>query len=190
MKLKRALATGAVVVLAAFSFTACGDDDGDGGGSGDGGDAGGAPTDASVEEFCEVWNDDTIGGGDSEDPEDQADAAHEAADRLSEVGTPEDIEDDARNGFEVFVEFLNDVEGSDIEKFAEADPTDQDAFADTLGIDKDEAEDVIAFITYAATTCVPGMDDLPTDIPTDIPTDLPTDLPTDIPTDIPTDLPS
>ena len=86
------------------------------------------------------------------------------------MGTPEDIDEYARNGFEVFVQFLSDVDADDIDKFDEADPTDQGAFADTLGIDEDEAKDVIAFITYAATSCIPGADDLPTDLPTDVPT--------------------
>jgi hypothetical protein len=176
MKLKRALATGAAVVITGFSLTACGDDDGGndggGGGGGDAGDAGDSPDNASTEDFCAVWNDDSIGGGADASPDEQADAAHEAADALAEVGTPEGMDESARNGFEVFVEFLSEVDGDDIEKFSNANPSDPDAFADTLGIDKGEAEDVIAFITYSAQECVPSMDDLPTDgLPTDEPTE-------------------
>ncbi len=85
--------------------------------------------------------------------DEQADAAHEAADKLAEVGSPEGMEDGARNGYEVFLEFLSDVDGDDIAKFAEANPADPDAFADSLGIDKDDADDVIAFITYASQQC-------------------------------------
>jgi hypothetical protein len=167
MKLKRALATGAAILIAGFSLTACGDDGGnDGGNDGgsDGGSSGGdAPDSATKEEFCAVWNDDTIGNGAGDSPDEQADAAHEAAEALAEVGTPDDLEESERNGFEVFVDFLAEVDGEDIETFAEADPTDQDSFADSLGIDKSEADDVIAFITYASQECL----QLPTEAPSE-----------------------
>jgi hypothetical protein len=163
MKLKRAVATGAAIVIAGFSLTACSSDgDGDsGGGGGDASDAGDSPDDATMEDFCGVWNDDSIGGGEDDSPDEQADAAHDAAGQLADVGTPEGIDEGARNGFEVFVKFLADVDGDDISKFAEANPTDPDAFADSLGIDKDDADDVIAFITYASQQCL----DLPTEVP-------------------------
>jgi hypothetical protein len=166
MKLKRALATGAAVLIAGFSLTACGDDggnDGGDGGSAEGSSGGDAPDSATKEEFCAVWNDDTIGNGAGDSPDEQADAAHEAAEALAEVGTPDDLEESERNGFEVFVDFLAEVDGEDIETFAEADPTDQDSFADSLGIDKSEADDVIAFITYASQECL----QLPTEAPSE-----------------------
>ena len=168
MKLKRALATGAAIVIAGFSLTACGDDDGgdNGGGSGNGGgDAADAPDNASTEEFCKVFTEmteDLDGGGSAEE---QADAAHELADKLSEVGTPEEADESQRNGFELYVDFLAEVDADDIEKFEEADQNDPDAFADTLGLDEEEVADVTAFFTLAATTCVPDMSDLPTDAP-------------------------
>ncbi len=171
MKLKRALATGAAVVIAGFSLAACSSDgDGDGGGGGgdasdagdaaEVGDAGDSPDDASVEDFCAVWNDDSIGSED-DDPDEQAEAAHIAAEKLAEVGTTEEMDDAARNGFEVFVEFLSGVDGDDIEKFAEANP-DADAFADALGIDTEDADDVIAFITYASQKCYVAPSETPT----------------------------
>lgn len=165
MKLKRALATGAAIVIAGFSLTACGDDEGGGGGGGE--DAGDSPDQASTEEFCEVWNDDTIGGDVGDDPEAQAEAAHQAADALAEVGTPEGMDESERNGFEVFVEFLAEVDGADIEKFAEADPTDEGSFADTLGIDQDDADDVIKFITFASQECM----QLPSEQPSEAPSE-------------------
>jgi hypothetical protein len=165
MKLKRAVATGAAIVIAGFSLTACGSDGGgDGGGGGDASDAsdaGGSPDNATIEDFCGVWNDDSIGGGEDDTPDEQADAAHEAADALAGVGTPEGMDEGSRNGFEVFVKFLSGVNGDDISKFAEANPTDPDAFAESLGIDKGDADDVIAFITYASQQCL----DLPTEVP-------------------------
>jgi hypothetical protein len=171
MKLKRALATGAAIVIAGFSLTACGDDGGGGGGGAGGGgggeDAGDAPDNASTDEFCKVWNDDTIGGDAGDDPDAQAEAAHKAADALAEVGTPEGMDESERNGFEVFVEFLAEVDGEDIEKFAQADPTDEDSFANSLGIDKDDADDVIKFITFASQECM----ELPSDLPSDIPSE-------------------
>jgi len=172
MKLKRALATGAAIVIAAFSLTACGDDDngGDGGGGGNGGgDAADAPDNADTKEFCDVFTqmtEDLDGGGSAEE---QADSAHELADKLSEVGTPEGADESQRNGFELYVDFLAEVDADDIKKFEEADQNDPDAFADTLGLDEEEVADVTSFFTFAATACVPGMEDLPTDAPTDTP---------------------
>ncbi len=160
MKFTRAIATGAAIVVAGFPLTACGGD-GDGGGEGKGAsDVANSPDDASLEDFCAVWNDDSIGGGADDSADEQADAAHEAADKLAEVGSPEGMEESARNGYEVFLEFLSDVDGTDIEKFAETTP-DPDAFAEALGIDKDDADDVISFITYASQQCL----DIPSESP-------------------------
>ncbi len=168
MKLKRALATGATIVIAGFSLTACGDDEGNGGGGGNGGgDAADSPDDASTEEFCKVFTEmteDLDGGGSAEE---QADSAHELADKLSEVGTPEGADESQRNGFELYVDFLSEVDSEDIEKFEEADQNDPDAFADTLGLDEEEVADVTSFFTFAASSCVPGMEDLPTSPPSE-----------------------
>ncbi len=161
MKLKRSLATGAAVVIAGLSLVGCGDDDGGGGGGG-GADAGDAPDNASTEDFCKVFTDvtsDLSGGGSADE---QADAANEVADKFAETGTPEDMPEDARNGFEVFIGFLADVDADDIEAFEDADPADDEAFADALGIDEDEVADVTAFFTFAATACVGDIGDLPT----------------------------
>lgn len=175
MRLKRAIATGAAIVIAGFSLAACGGDgdDGDnggGGGAADSSDTGDepddvsdAPDDATVEDFCAVWNDDSIGGGsDNDTPEEQADSAHEAAAALAEVGAPEGMDDGARNGYEAFLSLLAGVDGDDIASFAEADPADPEAFANALGIDEDDAADVIAFITYASQQCVGLSPDAPT----------------------------
>jgi hypothetical protein len=164
MKLKRSLATGAAVVIAGLSLVACGSDD-DGGGGGGGGDAGDSPDSASTEDFCGVFTDvtsDLSGGGSADE---QADAAHEVADKFNDVGTPEDMPEDARNGFEVFIGFLGDVDADDIEKFSETDPSDDQAFAEALGIDEADVADVTAFFTYAATACVGDLSQLPTDPP-------------------------
>ena len=62
----------------------------------------------------------TSSGGGSAD--EQADAAHEVADKFNDVGTPEDMPEDARNGFEVFIGFLGDVDADDIEAFSKPTP--------------------------------------------------------------------
>ncbi len=162
MKLKRSLATGAAIVIAGLSLVACGDDDGDGGG---GADVDGAPDSASTEDFCQVFTNVTSDLNDDGSADEQADAAHRVADEFAEVGTPDDIPDDARNGFEIFIGFLAEVDADDIESFDDADPSDDQAFADALGISDDEVADVTAFFTYAATACVPDMSEIPTDLP-------------------------
>jgi hypothetical protein len=140
----RSLATATVIVLTALPLTGCG---------------GGAPDDAATDDFCEVWNTERAGSGD-DSPEDQVDAAHESADRLEEVGTPDGIEDDARSGFEVFVDYLGDVDADDMDEMNQA--ADEDSLADGMGISEDDAADVMAFFEYAAVTCS-GTEEEPTE---------------------------
>jgi len=162
-RIKRPAAAVGAAALLAFSLSACG----------------GAPTDASEKDFCKAYNDSAFNADIDEDDFDaQADALNEYAEKLDEVGTPEDIPDDARKGFEVIVEAFGDVNADDLE-----DEDAQQAIEDKY---KDDEDDVSAFFAYATTTCLEGLD-LPTDL-TDLPTDLPTDL-TDLPTDL-TDLPT
>ncbi len=120
------------------------------------------PADASTEDFCGVFTDVTADLSGSGSADEQADAAHAVADSFADIGTPEGIPDDARNGFEVFVDFLTEVDSDDIAAFEESDP---DGLADALGVGEDEVADVEAFFTYAATECVPNMEDLPTGTP-------------------------
>jgi hypothetical protein len=77
-----------------------------------------APKDAAVADFCDV-----IGDLDTSDPS-------ELVDQMVEVGTPEGIPGEARDGFEVMV--------------------DQ---ADAESISDDDQEKVNAFIGYVAETC-------------------------------------
>ena len=145
----------ASLLLVAGTATACG---------GDGGDAGGAPEDASVEEFCKPFTD-------------AADDAKvgDVADELRDVGTPEDIPDDARKGFEFLIE-----NAEDLDKNQET-LDDEEAFKDKYG--DDEFAQIEAFIEYLGKTCVPELSDVPTDgLPTDDLSDLPTDGLSDVPT--------
>ena len=115
-RIKRPAAALSATVLLAFSLSACG----------------GPPTDASEDEFCEVV---------LEEPGDDVDAVHDWADKLEETGTPEDIPDDARNGFELLVDFAKDVDEDDIDNFEEGD------FSD------DEQKDFAAYSEYLTETC-------------------------------------
>jgi len=140
IKLPRAAFLGAAVLLA-LALGACG----------------GAPTDASKTEFCaattdQSWTDaldtDSDGG-------DIADALQEWGDQLSEVGTPEGISDDAREGFELTVDYLRHVDSDDFDDLDDAAPTNGD-------LTDDEQEKVTAFDEYVSTTCRPELGvDLP-----------------------------
>ena len=133
----RRLLAGASLVLAAAFLTSCGGDDPDD-----------APDDASTEDFCEAFE----AGPQGEDPSE--DDLEDWADELTEAGTPENIDDDAREGFEIFVETLQDV-----------DPDDFDASAGMEDIfdDSDDIAKVTAFLGYYGTECsgMPDPEDLP-----------------------------
>lgn len=132
----RSLATAVAVAVPALLLAAsCGSD----------GASSGAPDDASRQDFCEAFlaDPDEL---DSDDPEAAADAAHEYADSLAEVGTP-DVSDEARRGFELYVDLLADVDASDVEELADQDPS--DVFS---------GDDLDAFEAFAEVTadCGPG----------------------------------
>ncbi len=128
-RIKRPAAAVGAAVLLAFSLSACG----------------GAPTDADEKDFCEAYNSDAGFSAEEDDFEAQAEAANEYADELNEVGTPEDIPDDARKGFEVWVEVLGDVNADDLE--------DEDAQKAIEEKYEDDEDDVTAFFEYAGETC-------------------------------------
>lgn len=161
--IKRPAAALGAAALLAFSLTACGSDASD------------APTDASEEDFCGVFEDaykPIIEAG-FEPSEDDWEKFQDAIEDLADVGTPEDMTDDEREGFEVFVEAVDEADYDDVKG---------DSDFGVSGDDEDKAE---KFFAYVSETC-PEAFGVPTDLPTGIPTDL-TDLPTDL-TDIPTDL--
>jgi hypothetical protein len=143
MNIKRYAAASSAAVLLALSLSACGGVD--------------APEDASQEAFCEAFNSQAE-VGEKESAEDQVDVAHDIGDKLEEVGTPDDISDDARKGFEEYVEALKDINEDDVKELSDAS---EDEAAEALGIDKDA---FTAFFEYAFKTCA---GDLPTDIPTE-----------------------
>jgi len=134
MSFKRYLGTAGAAALLALSLTACGDDDVD------------APTDASAEDFCETVT--SAPESDSDDPGKQAEAANELGDKLEDVGSPEDMSDDARSGFESYVKALKDLDEDKIKDLSEAGGDDE--VADTLGVDGDEFQ---ALSEYIVKTC-------------------------------------
>jgi hypothetical protein len=142
-RIKRPAAAVGAAVLLALSLSACG----------------GAPTDASKDDFCEAVNDQSaFEDVDPEDTEAYVDALKEQAESLEEVGTPDDISDDAREGFEIYVDTIGDIDADDIDN-----PEDLED-----EISKDDEKKVEEFFTYQGETCtpeVPDVEDL--EIPTD-----------------------
>ncbi|WP_139980823.1 hypothetical protein [Nocardioides litoris] len=111
-----------LVAAALLSLAACG------------GIADDAPTNASVEEFCTTYYD-------------LESSAEDVAQKLAETGTPEGIGEQERDGFELYVDALNDEGGT-----ANGDVT-------SVEVPQDDKADGEAFIAYADTTCadyVPG----------------------------------
>ena len=149
------------LVLVGGMATACGDD------------ADGAPDSASKEDFCEAMESAPDEGKPSQDDVDKW------AEELKDAGTPEDISDDERHGYEVLVDALDDADVDDFD--------DNTSFEDVVE-DKDDREDVTKFFSYWFKTC--NDTEIPTELPSDLPTELPSDFPTELPSDFPTELPS
>jgi hypothetical protein len=124
-----ATAAGAVLVLGATA--ACGSND-----------AGGSPSSTTTEDFCNVnkqFDDKTT--------------PQEAADKLKEIGTPSNMTDSERHGFEVLVDKLSQLPD-------DAKASDYDAMEQ--GISAGDKADVEAFIGYEAKTCMGvDMSDMP-----------------------------
>jgi hypothetical protein len=177
-----AIIVAAVLIVAGGAVAAVlllsGDDDGSD-------DAKDSPESASVEDFCDGLDAFDAEIDEDADADEQVDRAHELAEDLMDIGTPEDIPEDARHGFEVYVGAFTEIEADDVEAFENAES--EDEFRELLGISEEDYADVTAFFTYAGENCF-STDDAPTDIPTDaIPSDIPTDA---VPTDFPTEIPS
>jgi len=145
------LAVSAAVLLVGAATSACG-----------GGVGGGAPTDASEEDFCQTQSSllEDLMPDDMADPElpsdeQMATAVKDWAKELEEVGTPDDISDDARKGFEAVVEQANDIDASDfsIEQLEELEAGGKDASAEA----RKQAD---AFEKDLTETCGNPLDDI------------------------------
>ncbi|KRA38982.1 MULTISPECIES: hypothetical protein [unclassified Nocardioides] len=177
--IKRPLAAAGAVVLLALSLSACG---------------GGAPTDASKDDYCKAVGDagsEEFGKAITDKDYDKAvDLIKESADKIEEVGTPDDISDEEREGFEIQLDAVKSLDGDDLKKAFEAEDGEDPFEAD---LSKDEKEKVEAYNKYENETCSDtddgsdqGSDDGadegsdPSIDPSDLPSDVPTGLPSDI----------
>lgn len=141
--IKRRVAAATAPLLLALSLTACG-----------GSDADDAPESASKEDFCEVYRDEPDESADleSKSVDEQVDYAidylRDATDRLKDVGTPEDIPDDAREGYELYLDVIDDLSDDELKDVLTAgDDPFRDAFSD------DEQEKADAFDDWANDYC-------------------------------------
>jgi len=125
------------VLLAVPGLMSCGGDDADG--SGDGKD------EVTVEEFCAAAEkfENTFTETDTTNLIEGVEALKDAARELKDVGTPEDIPDDAREGLELTLDKL----------IALPDDADETDLLDVLDFDEDERAKSMAFEDYLNATC-------------------------------------
>jgi soluble cytochrome b562 len=158
--MKHALFLASLVLIAGSAVGCGGDDKNSGGGTS-------APDNASTSDFCTAFGHLFTGisnAGDTPDS-DAIQAFKTAAKELGDVGTPDGIADDARHGFELFVNALEDLD---------TDATAADLENLGKNFSKDDEADMTAFIQYAIQTCPDALGGaLPSDLPTDLPTDVP-----------------
>ena len=118
-----------------------------------GGGGGGAPTDASEEDYCASYQslfDDMSTMADATDEEIIA-QIKDWATTMEETGTPEDMPEDARAGFETTMTLINDLD--DDAKQEDFEKIDED-------LTEDETAQVDEFDTYTTDTCGSPMDNL------------------------------
>lgn len=149
-KIRARLTLASVVLLVGAATAACA-------GSGSG-----APSDASEDGFCEAANSlltdlmpDDMSVPEVPSDEDMAQAVKDWGTRMEEVGTPEGISDDARDGFEAVLAQIEEIEASDFS--AEN--------LEELGNGGAEASEEVqrqaeAFGDYVTETCGDPMDDI------------------------------
>ncbi|RYP88714.1 hypothetical protein EKO23_02195 [Nocardioides guangzhouensis] len=141
----RVALVGAGMVLMAGMLAGCGDD---------------APENASKEDFCDAFE--AVGSAG-----DDFDKGKERLQDLKDTGTPEDIPDDAREGFDILLGVVEDADSADeVDKAAE-------------DLSKEDTKKVEAFTTYTIKKCT-DLGDLPSEMPSDMPTELPSDIPSDL----------
>jgi hypothetical protein len=126
----------ATLVLVAGGAVGCGSDDGSGGKAGGGGDEG-----ASTDDFCAAFQafSDDLDDVDGTEPN-LGEILKKAAQRIEDVGTPDDIPGDAKEGLKLTLDAILDLpDDASIEdmggledKFSEADQKKTDAFSDYL----------------------------------------------------------
>jgi hypothetical protein len=106
--LRRLVQLTAGLVLVAGGVVGCSDDGGGGGG-------GGAHDAPSTKEFCgalKEFKDDFDAADPTKDLEGYIKTLKDAADTLADVGTPDDMPDDAQDGFDITVKKIDDLSDS------------------------------------------------------------------------------
>jgi hypothetical protein len=150
MTVRARLTLTSAVLLVGTVTSACG-----GGGSG-------APGDASQDGFCEAANSlmsdlvpEDMGTAERPSDEDMAQAVKDWGSRMEEVGTPEDIPDDARKGFEAVVEQAQEIDAADfsMENLEDLENGGADA-------SKEVEEQADAFGDYLTETCGDPLGDI------------------------------
>jgi hypothetical protein len=150
MTIRARLTLTSAVLLVGTATSACG------------GAGGGAPSDASKDDFCGAANSlmsdlvpDDLTTAELPSDKDMAQAVKDWGSRMEEVGTPEDISDDARKGFESVVDQAEDIDASDfsMDNLEELEKGGADASAE-------ETKQAEAFGTYLTDTCGNPMDDM------------------------------
>ena len=139
----------AALLLVLGLVAGCGNSDSSNADAGDGGgSAAGPPTDASVEDFCGTFLDlieqASQAGSDISDA-DALKLAKDAADRLEEVGTPEDMPEDARRAFETAIEKIRSIPDGATQK-------EMDEIADDLT--EAQQQDLAALSDYVTQKCM------------------------------------
>ncbi len=135
--IKRPLGTLGAGVLLALSLTACG---------------GGYPTDASSKDFCGGITDVVAKSSDlaGEEPtEDEWKDIQAAYEDLGDIGTPEKISDDEREGFEIVVDVVTDLDYDEAEK----EFGDKGGEDNLPGVSDDDNKLVEKFFVYAQKEC-------------------------------------
>lgn len=108
---------------------------------------GGAPTDASTDDFCKTFEEmqqETADLGEDAESTDIVKALKDLGKKMEDVGTPDDISEDARKGFETFVDAIKGLPDDATEK--QLDEVDKD-FSDA------EEKQFEAFQEYVGKTC-------------------------------------
>ena len=115
------------------------------------------PTDASTEDFCDVQGTlfadlDLGGGGPAPTSDDIVASLRDWADEVEEVGTPADMPDDARAGFDRVVQLARQATPEDF---------DENDTPSMPEMSAEEQEQATAFTAYVGETCGPARGGLP-----------------------------
>ncbi|MCD6638908.1 MAG: hypothetical protein LT071_03220 [Nocardioides sp.] len=140
-----------LAAVAVLSLSACGSDPSS------------APDDASVKDFCAAVNESMFGT--DTDPtkmsaEEIAEASKDYADKLAEVGTPEDMPADARAAFESMLEEAEEIDVDEIRERQQMKPEDliKKAEEEANQLSDEEKKQSEALSKYIVENCMDDLD--------------------------------